>query len=104
MLALFEDVAKLGSVPWALVWFGLFGQLVFLARFLVQWVVSERRGRSVIPVAFWYLSLVGSAILLAYGVLREDPVIILGQSVGAVVYVRNLMLLRAGQSADAADA
>ena len=73
---------------------GLFGQLLFSARFIVQWIASERKKRSVIPVSFWYFSLGGSALLLAYAIYRKDPVFILGQSAGAVVYVRNLWLIR----------
>jgi lipid-A-disaccharide synthase-like uncharacterized protein len=72
---------------------GFSGQAAFASRFLVQWIVSEKRGESVIPIAFWYLSLLGSAILLAYAIFRRDPVFILGQSFGSVVYVRNLMLI-----------
>ena len=72
---------------------GLVFQGAFTARFLVQWIASERQGRSVIPVSFWYLSLFGSAGLLLYAVVRADPVFILGQSLGSVVYVRNLVLI-----------
>ncbi len=72
---------------------GLVFQGAFTARFLVQWIASERQGRSVIPVSFWYLSLFGSAGLLLYAVVRADPVFILGQSLGSVVYVRNLILI-----------
>ena len=69
---------------------GLIGQGVFTARFLVQWFQSERQGKSVIPVAFWYLSIAGSLILLSYAVWRKDPVFILGQSTGLFIYLRNL--------------
>ncbi|RJP20759.1 MAG: hypothetical protein C4520_10855 [Candidatus Abyssobacteria bacterium SURF_5] len=72
---------------------GFVGQIVFSLRFLVQWVASERCGKSVIPVAFWHISLLGSSILLAYAVYRRDPVFILGQSFGAFIYIRNLMLI-----------
>ena len=72
---------------------GLVGQAAFFSRFLVQWIASERAGRSTVPTAFWYLSLTGSALLLSYAIHRQDPVFILGQSVGSVVYIRNLMLL-----------
>jgi lipid-A-disaccharide synthase-like uncharacterized protein len=72
---------------------GLVGQGLFSLRFLVQWVASERKGETVIPVHFWYLSLVGSLILLAYAVFQRDPVFILGQSTGLIVYLRNLMLI-----------
>lgn len=73
---------------------GLAGQACFFSRFLVQWLASERRGRSVVPRAFWYLSISGGLILLTYSLWRRDPVFILGQSVGLFVYLRNLMLLR----------
>jgi lipid-A-disaccharide synthase-like uncharacterized protein len=72
---------------------GFAGQMLFGLRFLVQWVASERKGESIIPVYFWYLSLIGSLILLAYAIFRQDPVFILGQSTGFFVYTRNLMLL-----------
>lgn len=75
--------------------FGLGGQLMFTARFLVQWIASERAGRSVIPVAFWYFSISGGAILLAYAFYRADPVFILGQSLGVFIYSRNLWLIHA---------
>lgn len=73
---------------------GLAGQACFFSRFLVQWIVSEREGRSVVPRAFWYLSITGGLILLSYSLWRRDPVFILGQSIGLFVYLRNLVLLR----------
>ena len=75
--------------------FGLGGQLMVTARFLVQWIASERAGRSVIPLAFWYFSISGGAILLAYAIYRADPVFILGQSLGVFIYSRNLWLIYA---------
>lgn len=72
---------------------GLAGQLVFTGRFALQWLYSEYKKRSVIPVGFWYLSILGSALLLAYAIYREDPVFILGQSFGFIVYLRNLQLI-----------
>jgi lipid-A-disaccharide synthase-like uncharacterized protein len=72
---------------------GFAGQSLFALRFIVQWVASERKGESIIPIYFWYLSLVGSMILLAYAIFRRDPVFILGQSTGFIVYTRNLMLI-----------
>lgn len=79
-----------------LMWVGIgfFGQGLFFGRWLVQWLVSERNSESRVPVAFWYMSLVGGLITLAYAIYRKDPVFIAGQSVGAVVYVRNLMLIQ----------
>lgn len=72
---------------------GLVGQCLFMMRFIVQWIHSERHGQSLIPVSFWYLSLSGGLIVLAYGIHKIDPVIILGQLPGTLVYTRNLMLI-----------
>ena len=82
---------NLPSTP--LMLFGFAGQAFFSARFIVQWVVSEAKKQSVIPLAFWYFSLLGGVLLLIYAVLRHDPVFILGQAAGLVVYVRNLILI-----------
>jgi lipid-A-disaccharide synthase-like uncharacterized protein len=73
---------------------GFIAQGLFSARFLVQWVASERAGKSVVPVVFWHLSIIGTVLLLAYAIYRKDPVFILGQSAGLVVYFRNLYLIR----------
>ena len=73
---------------------GLTGQALFSGRFLLQWVYSERLKESIIPVGFWYFSLGGSAILLAYAVHKLDPVFILGQSTGFIIYLRNLQLIK----------
>ncbi len=90
MSTLWQDlVTKLDF--WAA--FGLVAQLAFTARFVVQWITSERAGRSIIPLGFWYFSLIGSAGLLAYAVARADPIFILGQSLGSIIYLRNLMLI-----------
>ncbi len=72
---------------------GLFGQAFFFMRFLIQWIASEKRGEDTIPVLFWYFSIGGSMILLAYSIHRQDPVFILGQSIGSVIYIRNLILI-----------
>ena len=77
--------------PWALI--GWAGQVVFSSRFIVQWVASERQKKSVIPVSFWYLSIVGSLLLLAYGFYVKQPVYIAGYLFNSVVYVRNLHLI-----------
>jgi lipid-A-disaccharide synthase-like uncharacterized protein len=73
--------------------FGFAGQALFSARFIVQWLASEAKKKSVIPLAFWYFSLAGGIFLLIYATLRHDPVFILGQAAGLVVYVRNLVLI-----------
>jgi len=72
---------------------GLVFQAAFMARFLVQWIASERQGKSVVPVLFWYLSIFGSLGLLFYSIVRADPVFILGHCFGCVVYSRNLTLI-----------
>ena len=73
---------------------GFTGQAMFGARFLVQWLASEKQRRSVIPMAFWYLSIGGGAILLMYALYKRDPVFIAGQLTGVLIYGRNLVLLR----------
>jgi lipid-A-disaccharide synthase-like uncharacterized protein len=82
-------------VPNVVFWLtvGFLGQALFTARFLVQWLASEKERRSVVPVAFWWLSLLGGAAILSYAISRRDPVIITGQGMGLFVYIRNLMLL-----------
>ncbi len=75
--------------------FGFMAQAVFAGRFLVQWIASERRGRSHMPVVFWYMSLLGGAMLFSYAVFwKRDIPVALGQTTGIIVYTRNLMLLR----------
>ena len=77
-----------------LIFFGLGAQVLFFCRWIVQWYASEKRGQSHIPVLFWWLSLAGATLLLAYFILRGEPVGVLGQSVGWIVYFRNLHLIR----------
>ena len=72
---------------------GFVGQAAFALRFLVQWLQSERYGRSLIPIAFWYFSLAGGVILFSYALHRRDPVFILGQCTGVFIYSRNLQLV-----------
>ncbi len=83
---------------------GMLGQVLFFSRFLVQWIASEKKGKSTIPLSFWFLSIGGGFLLLLYAVWRKDPVITLGQSVGLFVYVRNLMLIYRHKSSQPADA
>lgn len=80
-----------GELIWVLV--GLGGQIMFMMRFLIQWIVSEKAKKSVIPVSFWWFSIAGAAILLAYAIYRKDPVFILGQSLGFFIYTRNLWFI-----------
>ena len=83
------------QTPLELFWagIGLGGQFLFFMRFFIQWIASERRKRSVVPLAFWYFSIGGGAVLLAYACYKADLVFILGQGGGLVIYVRNLMLI-----------
>ena len=73
---------------------GFIAQGVFAARFWVQWIASERAGKSVVPLLFWYLSITGSLLLFAYAIYRKDPVFIIGQSTGIFIYIRNLYLIK----------
>jgi lipid-A-disaccharide synthase-like uncharacterized protein len=74
--------------------FGLIGQAAFFSRFLVQWLASERAGESYVPLSFWYLSLLGSLVLLVYAIHRQEPVFALGYLPNSFVYLRNLVLVR----------
>jgi len=85
------NISSFASLPWVILGFG--AQVVFATRFLIQWIASERRKESVIPVAFWWVSLLGGVALFAYFVWRRDPVGVLGQSSGIVIYGRNLRLI-----------
>lgn len=73
--------------------FGIVAQLLFTARFIVQWIASERAGRSVMPMAFWAFSISGGMMTLIYGLVRREPVIIMGQALAVGIYVRNVMLV-----------
>jgi len=101
MLALAGTAAERGQW-WPDSWLGRFwiafgfgAQIVFTARFLVQWIASERRRKSYVPLAFWYLSILGAAMLFTYAIVwKHDPVVAVGQSTGAFIYVRNIVLLQ----------
>lgn len=93
------NVQSWGEFWWVVV--GLGGQLLFTGRFLVQWIASERAGRSVVPMAFWYFSVGGGIVLFAYAIYRKDPVFILGQSMGLFIYLRNLWLIHAERRREA---
>jgi lipid-A-disaccharide synthase-like uncharacterized protein len=83
---------------------GFSAQAMFASRFIVQWISSERRKQSHIPIQFWYLSLTGGAMMVCYGLLRRDPVIILGQAPALFVYARNLVLIYRHRNAQPAPA
>ena len=88
------------SVEQAWISIGMCGNLLFFSRWVVQWLASERARRSVIPVAFWYLSIAGSLVLLGYAIYRRDPVFIVSQLPNSIIYVRNLHLLKRERQAD----
>ncbi len=79
-----------------MIWVGIgfLGQVMFFMRFFVQWLASEKAGASIVPDAFWYFSILGGLILFTYAIYRQDPVFILGQSTGLLIYSRNLQLIR----------
>ena len=86
----------LGNMDWGIL-IGYVAQMMFAMRFVVQWIASERAGRSVVPMAFWVFSIGGGLMLLAYAIYRKDPVFIIGQAFGVFVYLRNLQfVLRSG--------
>lgn len=86
--------SELTPHEWVWLGVGFAGQSMFFMRFFVQWLQSERSGRSVIPVAFWYFSIGGGLALLVYAVYRQDPVFVFGQSTGLFIYARNLYFIR----------
>ena len=76
---------------------GFLAQAMFTMRFVVQWLASEKAGKSVMPIAFWFFSMGGGVLLLIYAIQRKDPVFIAGQGLGLFIYVRNLMLIYGGK-------
>ena len=92
----------IGNADWGIL-IGYIAQMLFAMRFVVQWIASERAGRSVVPTAFWIFSIGGGLMLLGYALYRRDPVFIIGQAFGVFVYLRNLQfVLRSGGTAAAA--
>lgn len=86
----FGDLSR-AEIIWISV--GFLGQIMFSMRFLVQWIVSERARESIVPLAFWYFSIFGGVTLLTYAIWRKDPVIVVGQATGLIIYSRNLYLI-----------
>jgi lipid-A-disaccharide synthase-like uncharacterized protein len=87
---MFKDITTIEIV---FLFIGFFAQALFASRFIFQWIYSEKKGESSIPIVFWYLSIFGGIGLLIYAIFRKDPVIILGQSFGIFIYLRNLILI-----------
>ena len=92
------NVPTATGVIWVMI--GFLGQVFFTGRMILQWIVSEKAKKSIVPRAFWIMSLLGSAMLLSYAVYRRDPVFILGQSFGSIVYIRNLILYARAKEID----
>ena len=90
MLSYFNSLSNL-EILFLIV--GFVGQGLFASRFIVQWIYSEKKGESAIPILFWYLSIFGGLGLLTYAIFRKDPVIISGQTLGIIIYLRNLILI-----------
>ena len=88
----FARLFKQDNIPAALIVLGVIGQFTFTLRFIFQWQYSRKAGESALPVTFWIISLAGSAMIISYAVIRRDPVLLLGQSIGFIVYIRNIMI------------
>lgn len=90
---MFNNIIHMSLLDIIWISIGFAGQICFAGRFFIQWLQSERKGKSVIPVAFWYMSIIGSLILFIYALHKHDPVFILGQGSGLFIYARNLHLI-----------
>jgi lipid-A-disaccharide synthase-like uncharacterized protein len=105
-LSFWQKIAKLVSFEPQGLWFlvGFFGQFVFFMRFIVQWIASERAKKSVVPVAFWYISLAGSLITIVYAVYIKDPVFTIAFCLNILIYIRNLYFIHRKPRAEEASA
>ncbi|MCC6672720.1 MAG: lipid-A-disaccharide synthase N-terminal domain-containing protein [Planctomycetes bacterium] len=86
------SLADAAATPWFWLAIGFVGQAIFGTRFLVQWIATERAKRVIVPALFWHMSIVGGLLLLSYAIYQRDPVFIVGQVTGTLVYVRNLVI------------
>ncbi|WP_256761632.1 lipid-A-disaccharide synthase N-terminal domain-containing protein [Cohnella sp. WQ 127256] len=86
--------SMLGTTEFRWIIIGFFGQLMFTGRFVIQWIASERAKKSVVTRSFWTFSILGSSVLSAYAIYRKDPVFIVGQVPGILIYIRNLVIMR----------
>lgn len=89
-----EKLFKNEAIPFWLLVLGIVSQIVFTLRFVYQWLYSEKQKESTLPFGFWLLSLIGSLLILTYAVFRQDPVLFTGHILGAIIYIRNLILTR----------
>lgn len=93
-----QDLFDTEHIALYLIILGIVGQLLFTFRFIYQWIYSEKQKFSSLPKGFWLISLLGSLLILTYGILRQDPVLIVGHAFGMVIYIRNLKLLKLGEN------
>ena len=93
------NVETSGELIWVMV--GFLGQAMFSARFIIQWFVSEKAKESIVPIAFWYFSILGGMTLLTYAIWRRDPIIICGQAGGLMIYARNLWFIYSKRAREA---
>jgi len=89
-----DHLFKNENIPQWLLFLGIFAQILFTFRFIYQWIYSEKRKSSILPMGFWIISLVGSALIFIYAIIRKDPVLLAGNAMGLVVYSRNIIILR----------
>ncbi|MGY0392008.1 lipid-A-disaccharide synthase N-terminal domain-containing protein [Bizionia sp. KMM 8389] len=89
-----EKLFKNDAIPYWLLILGIVSQIVFTLRFIYQWIYSEKQKKSALPFGFWLLSLIGSLLILTYAILRRDPVLFIGHVLGAIIYIRNLILIK----------
>lgn len=82
------------DIPGWLLWLGIISQVIFTLRFVYQWLYSEHKKTSTLPLGFWLLSLIGSSLILTYAIFRKDPVLFIGHLLGSIIYIRNLILLQ----------
>ncbi|MFA9371784.1 MAG: lipid-A-disaccharide synthase N-terminal domain-containing protein [Labilibaculum antarcticum] len=90
----YQQLFKNEDIPALLLLWGVAGQIIFTFRFVYQWIYSERKGESILPLGFWVISIIGSIMILSYAVYRKDPVLFFGQGFGMLVYSRNIVLIR----------
>ncbi|BAX80098.1 lipid-A-disaccharide synthase N-terminal domain-containing protein [Labilibaculum antarcticum] len=90
----YQQLFKNEDIPALLLIWGVAGQIIFTFRFVYQWIYSERKGESILPLGFWVISIIGSIMILSYAVYRKDPVLFFGQGFGMLVYSRNIVLIR----------
>lgn len=90
----YQQLFQNEDIPFLLLIWGVAGQVIFTFRFVYQWIYSEHKGKSILPMGFWVISIVGSCMILSYAIYRTDPVLFIGQGFGVLIYTRNIMLIR----------